>query len=173
MDKVEGPDPRISALGAGFLKPAAPKTPSKAAAKGARGRFRSLFSRDEGSRGIEEGGPGPSGLEGVDEGQALSELLDAVTVAGEELKADPGIAQVMAYKDAVRRFMAKVVRDSYRTEERATGSGFKKRKKYTIVRIIDAKLESLAAEILRRQRDQLEILRRLDEIRGLLVDLIR
>ena len=35
-----------------------------------------------------------------------------------------------------------------------------------------ARLEKLAAEILRNQRDNLEILRRVDEINGMLVDLM-
>ena len=44
---------------------------------------------------------------------------------------------------------------------------------YTIVRIIDKKLESLAASILRDQTDQMKILAEIDEIKGLLVNLVR
>ncbi len=44
-------------------------------------------------------------------------------------------------------------------------------KKYVIIRIVDDRLESLASHVLKGQADQLEILRRIDEIHGMLVDL--
>ena len=44
-------------------------------------------------------------------------------------------------------------------------------KKYVILRVVDEKLERLTAHVLKGQADQLDILRRIDEINGLLVDL--
>jgi uncharacterized protein YaaR (DUF327 family) len=47
-----------------------------------------------------------------------------------------------------------------------------KRKKFTQVEIIDQKLEQLAAGILSNQKDQLGLLGKIEEINGLLVDLL-
>ena len=102
-----------------------------------------------------------------------AELLDSVHATGEELKRDPSPERVRAYKQAVRSFTHYVVERAYDLSEKTSGGNILKRKKFTTVVVIDEKLERLAAEVLSAQRDKLEILRRLDEIHGLLVDLLR
>ncbi len=104
---------------------------------------------------------------------AASELLDAVHEAGEGLKRDPSGDHIKAYKAAVRNFVHYVVDRAYDVEEKSSGGNILKRKKFTTVVIIDERLERLAAEVISAQRDKLDILRRLDEIHGLLVDLLR
>ncbi|MBN1520716.1 MAG: YaaR family protein [Spirochaetales bacterium] len=112
------------------------------------------------------------------EGQPFShaeaaELLDAVTVAGELLKRDATTDAIKGYKKAVRDFVHYVVERAYDVDEHVSGRSVLKRKKFTTVTVIDEKLERLAADVLSAQRDKLDILRRLDEIHGLLVDLLR
>ncbi len=174
MEKVEGADQRAGIAGASFLRPPKPKTEGKPATRGSKGMFRSMLDRASDDK-IADDLVGTEAWDSIqDDSTPLDALLDGVTELGEELRRDPNPDRVKAYKGAVRRFMARVVRDSFQTEERTSGgSSFRKRKKYTIIKVVDDKLESLAAEILRRQKDQLEILRRMDEIRGLLVDLMR
>ena len=57
-------------------------------------------------------------------------------------------------------------------EEKISGVNILRRKKFTLVKVIDKKLESLAAEVLKNQRDQIGILSAIEEINGLLVNLI-
>lgn len=102
-----------------------------------------------------------------------SVLLDSVHSAGEDLKRDPNGENVRAYKAAVRNFVHYVVERAYDVVEKSSGGNILKRKKFTTVVVIDERLERLGAEVLSAQRDKLEILRRLDEIHGLLVDLLR
>jgi uncharacterized protein YaaR (DUF327 family) len=102
-----------------------------------------------------------------------SELLDSVHAAGEDLRRDPNPERIRAYKSAVRNFVHYVVERAYDVVEKSSGGNILKRKKFTTVVIIDERLERLAAEVLSTQRDKLDILRRLDEIHGLLVDLLR
>ena len=103
----------------------------------------------------------------------LSRLLDEVHDAGDRLKERPTVEVVQAYKRAVRDFVHYVVEKSYAVEEKTSGGSILKRKKFYRIAVIDESLEKLAAEILRNQRDKLEILRRVDEIYGMLVDLLR
>ena len=42
----------------------------------------------------------------------------------------------------------------------------------TVVRIVDKKLNELAHQVLKNQKEQMEILKRIDEIHGILVDLV-
>lgn len=104
---------------------------------------------------------------------AAADLLDSVYQAGEDLKRDPDTHHIKAYKAAVRNFIHYVVDSAYDIVEKSSGGNILKRKKFTTVVVIDERLERLAAEIMTAQRDKLDILRRLDEIHGLLVDLLR
>lgn len=99
-------------------------------------------------------------------------LLDEVHQSGDRLKDNPSVDLVQAYKKAVRDFIHYVVERSFSLEEKSSGGSVLKRKKFYRIAVIDESLERLAAEILRNQRDKLEILRRVDEINGLLVDLL-
>jgi len=103
----------------------------------------------------------------------IGDLLDAVHEAGDRLKEHLSIAQVQAYKNAVRNFVHHVVENAWSVEKKTSGGNILKRKEFYRLAVIDESLEKLAAEILRNQRDRLEILRRIDEINGMLVDLLQ
>jgi len=104
---------------------------------------------------------------------SFHELLDEVHNAGEELSKRPFPPEIKTYKEAVRNFVHYVVEHSFDTEEQMSGANVLKRKKFTLVQVIDTKLEGMAAAILRGQMNQLEILEKLDEIKGLLIDLVQ
>ena len=102
----------------------------------------------------------------------LPELLDAVYETGEKLKENPVFANVSQYRQAVKAFMNHVVRSIFIAEEKVSGFAILKRKKFILLRVIDKKLQGLAEEVLQRQRRQLDILDTIDQINGLLVDLV-
>ncbi|PIE04641.1 MAG: hypothetical protein CSA76_03210 [Spirochaetales bacterium] len=111
--------------------------------------------------------PGLSGSE------TLEELLDNVHEAGERLRRDPVLGPLDEYKKAVRRFLKYILIHATEVDE---SLGIRnprtlQQKKYVVIRVIDKKLESLAAHVLRNQAEQLDILRRIEEIEGMLVDL--
>ena len=111
--------------------------------------------------------------------EALTELMDAVHSAGSDLKDRPFPDEILKYKKAVRNFIHYVVENGYEIQKI---QGIKKKVKirgeaawkdvvYHQVRVIDQKLEELAAAILSGQTDQLERVSKLDDITGLLIDL--
>ena len=111
--------------------------------------------------------------------EALTELLDAVHSTGSDLKDRPFPDEILRYKKAVRDFVNYVVENSYEVYK---DQGIKKKvvirgeTKWNVgvyhqVRVIDQKLDELAAAILSGQSTQLGRLSKLDEIGGLLVDL--
>jgi uncharacterized protein YaaR (DUF327 family) len=102
----------------------------------------------------------------------IGQLLDEVNEAGERLHQSQTMETIRSYRSAVGRFMRAVVDRGFDVSEHTSGSNVLKRKKFTLVEIVDRKLESLASVVLAGQSDQLEVLRRVDEIRGLLVDLL-
>lgn len=100
-------------------------------------------------------------------------LLDTVHGLGEQLKKDPRRQTLLDYKDAVRTLLGHIVKHGIEIKEHVSGHNIMRRKRFALVTVIDEKLERLGAGVLRAQRDQIEILRRVDEINGLLVDLLR
>ncbi len=117
-----------------------------------------------------------SSLDSVDYADLdLEELMDEIHEAGELLKEVPTLGNVKVYKSAVSRFLKFVVKNSLETETTA-GANFnplKKQKRYTIIRVVDEKLERLAAGVLQNQSDKLYILEKIEEINGLIVNLLK
>lgn len=111
--------------------------------------------------------------------EALTELMDAVHSTGSDLRDRPFSGEILQYKKAVRNFVHYVVENGY---EMHKIQGLKKKTVirgetkwkdvvYHQVRVIDTKLQELAAAILSGQTDQLQRVSKLDEITGLLIDL--
>jgi Uncharacterized protein conserved in bacteria len=144
------------------------KEDEKKAGKG-KGLFRAVLGKalDEARGGEAAGGLDVQGFSQAD----IEGLLDEVHSTGDKLKENPSVDLVQAYKKAVRDFVHCVVERSFAVEQRTSGRKILKRNVYFRISVIDESLEKLAAEILRNQRDNLEILRRVDEINGMLVDL--
>jgi uncharacterized protein YaaR (DUF327 family) len=118
--------------------------------------------------------------------EAVRQLLDEVHSAGDSLRQRPFKEEVLAYKKAVRDFLHYVVENSYTTEDHQGvpwgqkpgfsgplwGEKARMRNKFQAVKVVDAKLEQLAGGILSGQTAQLELLSKLEEITGLLVNLV-
>jgi uncharacterized protein YaaR (DUF327 family) len=116
----------------------------------------------------------------------VQELLDAVRSTGDDLGQRPFPEEILRYKKAVRNFLHYVVQNGYELEEHigvpnSQKPGYKgslwepaakNAKGYHVIQVVDQKLEQLAAGILEGQVSQLELLSKLEEIKGLLVDLI-
>ena len=103
--------------------------------------------------------------------EKLTELVDAVYAAGDELKKNPFTDTFIIYKKRLSRFMQFVVQNAYELEVRERRKGTKRQQLVT-VQTINAKLDELAADILYNQADQLKILAKVEEINGLVVDFL-
>ncbi|MDR0589500.1 MAG: YaaR family protein [Spirochaetaceae bacterium] len=117
--------------------------------------------------------------------EAIQELLDEVHSSGDDLKKRPFPEEIKRYKKAVRNFLHYIVENGFEVEQqkgipnsqkpgfKGPRSSAKDYKAYAVVQVVDRKLEQLAAGILAGQTAQLEILAKVDEITGLLVNLLR
>ncbi|MDR2257777.1 MAG: YaaR family protein [Treponema sp.] len=183
MAKVDLPDP--SGM---FLNPAAYSQvraeTKKAQGRQIRGAPKTSFSRlleDEKNAAL---GPVPD-LPVSEE--TLDRLMDEVRCAGDDLRNRPFPDEILLFKKAVRNFMFYVVENGYQIHEsqgvpKFLKPGFRgtrgtpesrERRVYVQVQVIDKKLEDMAAMLLTSQMDQLELAARLEEITGLLVDLLQ
>jgi hypothetical protein len=141
----------------------------KKARKKEKGRWRTFSSLVEEATGGSRAGDGGAGRR---DRRSVEELLDEVFAAGGALKAAPTLEAIRGYRERVQAFVRHVVDHMLEVEESTSGTNVLKRKRYTLLRVIDGKLEALAASVLSAQREQLAILAQVDEINGMLVDLI-
>jgi uncharacterized protein YaaR (DUF327 family) len=102
----------------------------------------------------------------------LAKLLDLVWQEGAALIQKPSGEQMEKYRKAISVFVEAIVQMSYKT---TTSKGALRkngdRPVYTLIQVINQKLDELGRAILQGQKDPLEILRRTDELKGLLVNL--
>jgi len=104
---------------------------------------------------------------------SIEELLDEVYRKGEELKRKPSFGNIKRYRKQIKHFLKYIIDNMIQVDEKSSGINILKRKRFTLINIIDNKLENLAAEVLRMQVDQLNILKKVDEINGLIIDLLK
>ncbi len=132
--------------------------------------FRGSLKDAEESRG--PSGSLSSGLTGLEKAE---DLLDDVYQLGESLKQDGTLGTLHKYRDAVRKFYKFVVTHSLEAAqvEGRLNPKTMSRKQYTLISVIDEKLEKLGAAVIRSQKEQLELLKKIDEIYGILIDLTR
>jgi uncharacterized protein YaaR (DUF327 family) len=184
MAKIDFPDPSGFFLNPAAYSQAQSET-KKTRNRPARGAQKASFSTLlEEEKSAVELGPLPD-LPVSDE--ALDLLMDDVRSAGDELRNRPFADEIIRYKRAVRNFMHYVMKNGFQVQKSAGVPKFLKagyrgphgtpesreRRVYTQVQVIDKKLETMAALMLTSQMSQLELAARLEEITGLLIDLLQ
>ncbi|NLJ81068.1 MAG: YaaR family protein [Firmicutes bacterium] len=87
------------------------------------------------------------------------------------LKESPIFGNLLGYKKRVKAVLQFLVRKSYTVSEQSSYDPLGKRRLYLLVEGIDGQLEELTKDFLNNQLSTLELASRLDEIRGLLLDL--
>lgn len=101
----------------------------------------------------------------------LEELLGKIQQQGKRLGQTPTFSELRSYRELVKKFMSEAVGQMYDVE---SGTGWDRRgrqKAYTLVRKVDETLESLTEDVRSGQEKQLDILAKMDSIRGMLVDM--
>ncbi len=100
-------------------------------------------------------------------------LLDEIHTLGAGLKRNPTVANLKEYRQLVQRFMNQVVAGAYSLDHRESGAAILKRKRFSLVSLVNQKLDRLAAGLIQTQEPQLDLLEQIEEIYGLLVDLMQ
>ena len=108
----------------------------------------------------------------IESSDNIEDVLDKVFETGEKLKNNQSLENIKIYKNTVKQFLEYIVKNTLKIEEKTSGINILKRKKFILIKVIDKKLESLAVDVLNRQAKQLDILKKIEEINGLIVDLI-
>lgn len=103
--------------------------------------------------------------------QRMHQMAGEITEQGKRLSRTPTYRELKLYRQLVQRFVREAVDNMFVLENRTGWDRRGRQKVYTLVQQIDAALAELTELVKDGQDNQLEILAKLDAIRGMLVDL--
>jgi uncharacterized protein YaaR (DUF327 family) len=103
--------------------------------------------------------------------EACDNILQQLDVLGERLKNGPNPADVKKYRDLIGEFVKEASGQSYDIHEEAHWDREGNRKNYVLVRQINQSVEELLDAVMNQEKKQIDVVAKLTEIRGLLVDL--
>lgn len=101
----------------------------------------------------------------------LDKLLNKLDDIGKRLVESFSIYELKNYKDTMKDFLHRTQGQVYRLREETAHTRNGRIKIMHLIEKIDAELEELSNIVLSRQKNQVKLLEKMDQIRGLLVDL--
>lgn len=142
-------------------------------------RFLDLVKQEESELSSEISKDLAQEIKGMTSQEAIVHLKDKVDIAGDKLKSVPTPDSFLEYKKALSNFVQYVLQHSYEVEKTtqeikaSRRNNYRKQtKEYVVVRVVDEKLEQLASELLYNHKDKIGLANRINEISGILVDLM-
>ncbi len=101
----------------------------------------------------------------------MAHTLAVIDEAAEALCRSVTLRNLKRYKELVREFIRLLTAKAYAVQQEAGFDRYGHRHLYTIVTQIDMELDALTREVMKSQADNIDLVSRLDEIRGLLLDI--
>ena len=102
----------------------------------------------------------------------LEEMKKEIDEQGKLLSDRVDVKELEKFRRLIREFLDEIVSNGY-TFSREDAYASRGRHRYiATVKIVDEKLDALGKEVLKEQADKIEILNMVDDIRGLLLDLM-
>jgi len=102
----------------------------------------------------------------------LQDLKKNIDEQGERLADRVDVKELEKYRRLIREFLDEIVSNGY-TFSREDAYASRGRHRYiATVNVVDEKLAELGKEVMKEHADRIEILHRIDDIRGLLLDLM-
>ena len=116
-----------------------------------------------------------SNVEDAELNSRLNQLMTQITEQGERIAKHTDIADMKRYRELVKDFMNEVLNEVVNRSHKFSRENFLDRRGrhrvYGIVKLVDKNLDDLATELLKDEKDNLTILSKVGEIRGLLIDI--
>lgn len=104
--------------------------------------------------------------------EMLKQMAQDVIKQGERLGEKVDIAELKAYKRMVSEFIEESVRGFARFSKESFMDRRGRHRLYATVKKINENLEELTKEIINNEKDHLKILGRIEDIRGMILDII-
>lgn len=104
--------------------------------------------------------------------ERLSALLTDIEKEGKKISKHMDVRDMKYYRSLIQQFMNEIVSRSHKFSRENFLDRRGRHRVYGIIKLVDENLDLLAAELLKEEKDHLLILSKIDEIRGLLLDIL-
>ncbi len=103
--------------------------------------------------------------------ERLRLMMEDITMKGKKLGKHMDVRDMKSYRAVIREFMNEIVSRSHKFSRENFLDRRGRHRIYGIIKLIDKNLDELAAELIKEEKDHLLILSKIDEIRGMLLDI--
>ena len=110
-------------------------------------------------------------IEEKDLQEKLNSMMEEITVQGDKISKHMDIKDMKKYRELVKGFLNEVVSRSHEFSRENFLDRRGRHRVYGIVRLVDKNLDDLAGELVMDEKDHLAIISKIDDIRGLLLDI--
>jgi len=111
-----------------------------------------------------------SNIEEKDLQRRLTSMMQDITEQGDKIAKHMDIKDMKRYRELVKGFLNEVVNRSHEFSRENFLDKRGRHRVYGIVKLVDKNLDDLANELVKDEQDHLEIVSKIDDIRGLLLD---
>lgn len=113
-------------------------------------------------------------LSHIEEGdlqETLTRMIDEITEQGNKISTHMDVRDVKLYRSMISEFLGEIVANSHKFSRDNFLDRRGRHRVYGIVRLVNQKIDELARELIRAESNHLEILEKVGEIQGLLLDI--
>jgi len=104
--------------------------------------------------------------------EKLTTLLNDIGVQGKLLSEHMDIRDMKRYRGLIKDFLNEVVNRSHKFSRENFLDRRGRHRVYGMIKLVDEKMDELATALVQDEKDHIDILNRVGEIRGLLLDII-
>lgn len=104
--------------------------------------------------------------------ERLTHLFEDITMQGKKISKHMDVKDMKKYRSLVKDFLNEIVNRSHKFSRENFLDRKGRHRVYGIIRLIDKNLDELAEELMKEEKDNLTILGKVGEIRGLLLDIL-
>lgn len=110
-------------------------------------------------------------LSGDSLNEKLRSLLKEIDYQAKQIEKNFQLGEILKYKKLVREFLNLTVNNSHKFSKESFLDRRGRHRVMSIIRKVDDELENLTKDFLQNEKSNLKVLKRLDEIKGLLIDI--
>ncbi len=103
--------------------------------------------------------------------ERLNLMMEEIVMQGDKIVKRMDVRDMRRYRTLIKEFMNEIVNRSHKFSRENFLDRRGRHRVYGIIRLVDEKLDELAQELVSEECDKIAILAKVDEIRGLLLDL--
>lgn len=113
-----------------------------------------------------------SNIEEQDLQSRLNFMMQEIIQHGNKLAKHMDIRDMKKYRQLIKEFMNEIVNRSHKFSRENFLDKRGRHRVYGMVKLVDKTLDELATELIKDEKDHISILNKIDEIRGLLLDIL-